>query len=47
MTFAGAILTVLLDYQEDKLIILVSSVVLMLLLAVMGWIFIKRGNIKK
>ena len=47
LVFGGAILTVLLDYQDRKFPVLASSVLFMIILVSIGWTLIKRGNIKK
>lgn len=47
LVFGGAILTVLLDYEDRKFPVLVSSVLFMVTLALVGWTLIRRGNIKK
>ena len=47
LVFGGAILAVLLDYQDRKFPVLVSSILFMIILVLMGWTLIRRGNIKK
>jgi hypothetical protein len=47
LVFGGAILTVLLDYEDRKFPILVSSILFMVILVLVGWTLIRRGNIKK
>jgi hypothetical protein len=47
LVFGGAILAVLLDYQDRKFPVLVSSILFMVILVLIGWTLIRRGNIKK
>ena len=47
LTYGGAVLTLLLDYDSDKSSVLVSSIVAFLLLAVLAWVTTNKGNRKK
>ena len=47
MTYAGVVLTVLIDYYDYKIGTLVYGSLATVLLTVLAWIFIKRGNLKK
>jgi len=44
LVFGGDVLTILLDYRDDKTALLVVGVVVMVLCFVLGWILIARGN---
>ena len=44
LVFGGVILAVLLDFEEDKLPLLLAGFVAMILTAITGWLLIKRGN---
>lgn len=46
-TYAGAVLTFVVDYDEDKLLVLFVGSVAFLWMVWMAWLLIKRGNIKK
>ena len=47
MTYAGAVLTFIIDLNEDNTSALLVALVSLVLLAYVGWLFVKRGNIKK
>jgi len=47
MTYAGIVLTVLIDYDDYKVRTLAYGSLATVLLAVLAWILVKRGNIKK
>ena len=47
MTYAGVVITVLIDYNDDKVGTLAFGTLATVLLAVLAWILVKRGNIKK
>jgi len=47
MTYAGAVLTFIVDFNEDNTLALLTALVSLVLLASVGWLFVKRGNIKK
>ena len=47
MTYAGVVITALIDYDEDKVGTLAFGSLAMVLLMVLAWILVKRGNIKK
>lgn len=46
LTYAGAVLTMLLEFTAEKVIPLILSLFGLLLFALTGWSLIKRGNIK-
>ena len=47
LTCAGAVLTFIVDYNEDNTSALCIALVSLVLLAYVGWLLVKRGNIKK
>ena len=44
LVFGGVILTILLDFREDKVPLLFAGLFAMVLTAIAGWVLIKRGN---
>ena len=44
LVFGGVILTILLDFKEDKVPLLFAGLIAMVLTAMAGWVLIKRGN---
>ena len=47
LTYAGVVLTVFVDYDESKADTLLLGLAIMLGLAIVVWLLVKRGNIKK
>lgn len=47
MTYAGVILSAIIDYDDDKVGTIVYGSLATVLLAVLAWHFVKFGNIKK
>ena len=46
LTFGGAILTVLLEYEEERKSTLLASIIVMTIFGIIGWLLIQRGNLK-
>ena len=44
MTYAGAVLTFVVDYNENNTSALLIALLSLVLLASVGWLFVKRGN---
>lgn len=47
LTYAGVVLAVITDYNVRKAELLFWGVLMMIIFAAVGWIFVERGNIKK
>lgn len=47
LTYAGAVLGVGMNFELEKAVTLASGMLLTVILAVIGWTLVKRGNIKK
>jgi len=47
MVFAGVILTIFMNYDESKNNTLLLGFAAMLVLGIIAWTLVKRGNIKK
>jgi len=47
MTYAGAVLTFIVDLDNGNTPALLTALVSLVALASVGWIFVKRGNIKR
>lgn len=47
ITCAGIVLVILNDFDVNKVEILSWATIAMMLLAILGWLLVKRGNIKK
>jgi len=47
LTYAGVVLTGVMDFKDDKVITIILGALAVVALAVFAWTFVKRGNIKK
>ena len=47
LTYAGVVLTLFVNFDEEKVNALVIGIVLTIAFAIFAWLLVKRGNVKK